>query len=57
MKRILFLWLAMFLGQLATDVYLANASDGYTMTTINGKVIDFRALKGTPMVISVGSHW
>ncbi len=31
--------------------------DGFSFETVDGRVIEFDSLKGTPMVINIGAYW
>lgn len=58
MKRILVVWLSVFfLSPCATVVQAQEVVKGFTFATITGKTLDYRSLKGTPMVVNIGSHW
>jgi hypothetical protein len=30
---------------------------GFTLTTLDGKTVDYRSLRGMPIVINFGAHW
>ena len=58
MKRILLVWLLVFfLSPCATAVQAQDIVTGFTFATITGKTLDYRSLKGIPMVVNIGSHW
>lgn len=56
MKRLVALLVVTVLLQLPGRVHASGALDGFTLTTIQGKVVDFRALQGKPVVVVVSSH-
>lgn len=58
MKRASMFWTLLLLLPLLSAV--AQAEDvvkGFSFPTIAGKVLDYRSLRGTPMVVNIGSHW
>ena len=50
--RVLFLLLFL----LASPLYV-NAEPEFSFTDLEGKVYTSSSLKGTPLIINIGSHW
>ncbi len=46
-----------FLLVFAFFAYADDVIKAFSFLTLDGKTIEYRAASGTPMVISIGSHW
>lgn len=46
-----------FMVAFASRLDAADAINGFTQQTLDGKTIRSEVLKGLPMVINIGSHW
>ena len=49
-------WVVFFIFLTATPLFAEQAED-FSFHSLDGKIFTAAGLKGTPLVVNIGSHW